>query len=152
MKHPVLAALVLALTLSACTSRTVYDTYQHTPMAGWEKNDTLSFGVRPVPASGTYQALLGLRTSQSYPFTALSLIVEQRILPSGRMFCDTLNCNLVGSGEGIKSQGVSHQQHLFAIRRLPLHRGDSIQVRVRHDMKREILPGISDIGIEISKQ
>ena len=28
--------------LSACSGSTVYDEYAHTPIAGWEKNDTLS--------------------------------------------------------------------------------------------------------------
>ena len=32
-----------------------------------------------------------------------------------------------------------------------MHQGDSIHVAIRHDMKREILPGVSDIGIKISK-
>lgn len=29
--------------------------------------------------------------------------------------------------------------------------GDSLQISVRHDMKREILPGVSDVGIKIEK-
>jgi len=33
--------------LSACSGSTVYDEYAHTPIAGWEKNDTLSFEVSP---------------------------------------------------------------------------------------------------------
>lgn len=34
--------------LSACSGSTVYDEYAHTPIAGWEKNDTLSFEVSPL--------------------------------------------------------------------------------------------------------
>ena len=37
----VLTAIVQIL--SACSGSTVYDDYAHTPIAGWEKNDTLSF-------------------------------------------------------------------------------------------------------------
>ena len=29
--------------MSSCTGNKVYDKYQHTPISGWEKNDTLKF-------------------------------------------------------------------------------------------------------------
>jgi hypothetical protein len=32
-----------------------------------------------------------------------------------------------------------------------LNKGDSLEIKIRHDMKREILPGISDIGIMLNK-
>ena len=30
-----------------------------------------------------------------------------------------------------------------------MNQGDSIHITVRHDMKREILPGVSDIGVKV---
>ncbi len=35
--------LVATIAFSACNHAKVYDEYAHTPIAGWEKNDTLSF-------------------------------------------------------------------------------------------------------------
>ena len=53
---------------SSCKDSMVYDSYSHTPIAGWEKNDTLSFDIPPLAASGYYQEHLGLRITGAYPF------------------------------------------------------------------------------------
>ena len=50
--------------LSACSGSTVYDEYAHTPIAGWEKNDTLSFEVSPLLEPGHYKQSLGLSPKQ----------------------------------------------------------------------------------------
>jgi gliding motility-associated lipoprotein GldH len=51
-----------------------------------------------------------------------------------------------------RGQGVSIYQFAFPIADIDLQEGDSVQFRIRHDMKREILPGIADIGIKISRE
>ena len=121
--------LVATIAFSACNHAKVYDEYAHTPIAGWEKNDTLSFEIPPMAATGYYRQSLGLRTTGAYPFTALTLIVNQTIYPANKgkriEKTDTLLCQLI--------------------------RGDSIHIAIRHDMKREILPGVSDIGVKITK-
>jgi hypothetical protein len=38
------------------------------------------------------------------------------------------------------------------VRQLQLQEGDSLHVVVRHNMKREILPGIFDVGIKLLKE
>lgn len=68
-----LAVALVAVALSSCDSDVIYDKYNHTPLVGWEKNDTLSFDVPPVKDAGRYRLELGLRTSTSFPFTGLSL-------------------------------------------------------------------------------
>ena len=35
---------------------------------------------------------------------------------------------------------------------IDLRRGDSIRVDIRHDMKRDILPGISNVGLKIVRK
>ena len=141
--------------LSACSGSTVYDEYAHTPIAGWEKNDTLSFEIPPMAATGYYRQSLGLRTTGAYPFTALTLIVNQTIYPANKgkriEKTDTLLCQLINQHGENKGQGISYYQYNFPINIYQMHQGDSIHVAIRHDMKREILPGVSDIGIKISK-
>ena len=70
--------------LSACSGSTVYDEYAHTPIAGWEKNDTLSFEVSPLLEPGHYRQSLGLRITGAYPFMGLTLIVEQTVYHRNR--------------------------------------------------------------------
>ncbi|WP_235400795.1 gliding motility lipoprotein GldH [Leyella stercorea] len=144
-----LLAAMLLLVLSACNRKLVYDRYLSTPISGWEKNDTLSYDIRPVSGTDTYDMWLGLRTSEAYPFTAITLIVEQHIYPKDTIVNDTVNCKLTDRHGNASGTGVNFHQYRFPVTELQLQDGDSIHIRVRHDMKREILPGISDVGISL---
>ena len=88
-KMACLVILLLGL-LASCNDGKVYDEYRHTPLMGWEKNDTLSFGVGRVKRAGNFEASLGLRIDGSYPFTSLTLLVEYETLPSHEHGIDTL--------------------------------------------------------------
>ena len=129
-----------------------YDTYDHTPIAGWEKNDTLTFNVPGISKTGVYGMDLGLRINGAYPFMGLTLIVEQTYFPDREKKTDTLNCKLIDKQGIHEGQGISYYQYDFHVGDLQLSQGDSIHITVRHDMKREILPGISDIGIQLERK
>ena len=134
----------------ACQQSTVYNHYEHTPLAGWERNDTLIFHVGPIRYDDHYREEIGLRISGDYPFMGLNLVVEQRVIPSGDTRRDTLCCNLIDLQGNAKGRGISHYQYLFHLTTLPLHKDDQLYIAIRHDMKREILPGIADVGIKLS--
>ena len=44
--------------LAACIGNKVYYRYDHTPLNGWEKNDTLTFSVPKMPTEGLYNSHL----------------------------------------------------------------------------------------------
>lgn len=140
------------LLLAACNGRYVYDRYVSTPVAGWEKNDTLTFEISPVDSTRPYLSRLGLRITDAYPFTAITMIVEQRLLPGNKVFVDTVNCKLTDRRGNPSGNGLSYHQYVFPVRSMHLQHGDSIYVRIRHDMKREILPGISDVGMLLHRE
>ena len=95
---------------------------------------------------------LGLRINATYPFMGLTLIVEQFSYPDRKRRVDTVNCKLMDSNGKMKGYGIGSFQYTFHITDLDLQQGDSLHIGVRHDMKREILPGISDIGIILKKE
>lgn len=142
----------MLIVLAACNRRLVYDKYVSTPVAGWEKNDTLSFEISPVDSAASYQSYLGLRITDAYPFTALTLIVEQHVYPRDEIKIDTVHCQLTDDRGNATGNGLSYHQYKFPITLMQLQHGDSIHVRVRHDMKREILPGVSDIGMSLRRE
>ena len=146
--------MVAVFVLASCFQRTVYDEYAHTPIAGWEKNDTLSFDIPPILTTGYYQESLGLRITGAYPFTGLTLIVDQTIYPANKQEdriekADTVLCQFIGKDGSSSRQGISYYQYNFPINMYKMNQGDSIHITVRHDMKREILPGVSDIGVKV---
>lgn len=145
-------ALAAVAMMSSCSRRTKYNHYVSTPLSGWEKNDTLAFGVPPVDSTAMYALWLGLRVTESYPFTALTLIVEQRVLPKDTLVTDTVRCQLTDRRGNAVGKGVAYHQYRYAVSHIGLEHGDSVFVRVRHDMKREILPGISDVGVVLRRE
>ena len=133
----------------SCNEKKVYDKYCHTHVAGWDKNDTLTFNIPKIKNSGTYIAELGLRMNESYPFTGITLIAEHTD-KYGKTTTDTLNCNLIDKNGIPLGKGINYYQYIFKITDMRLEKDDSLHICVRHDMKREILPGISDVGISLT--
>lgn len=150
--HTLLYYIGLVLLCIACDSEIIYSNYQHITIAGWEKNDAISFAVPPIQQDGTYQESVGLRISNAYPFMGLSLIVEQTVFPSLETYTDTLSCNVIDNDGNAVGQGISHYQYNYPLNTVTLHKGDSLSIHIRHDMKREILPGVANIGMILTKQ
>ena len=146
--------MTAVVVMAACNGGMVYDRYTNTPVLGWEKNDTLYYSVPAVKSGGTYAANLGLRTTDSYPFTSLTLIVEQRKVAADKavtVVTDTVACQLTDRKGNAAGKGISYHQYQFPVTELTLQDGDSLFVSIRHDMKREILPGISDVGFSLTR-
>ena len=151
-KSLILTGLFLAtILLAACHEPTVYFHFEHTPENGWEKSDVLDFGISPMTQEGAYQEELALRISAGYPFMRLNLIVDQTIVPSGEVSRDTVDCKLTDELGNITGKGIGQYQYFFPIKPLHLQKGDSIHISIRHNMRREILPGITDVGIRVMK-
>ncbi len=143
--------LLSGLLCASCTGNKVYDHYDHTPIAGWEKIDTLKFDVPPLKKSGLYATSMGLRINNSFPFISMTLIVEQTVLPANRTVIDTINCPLTDKNGRVRGKGIGLYQYRFPVSVMTLHENDSLHITVRHNMKREILPGVSDVGIELAR-
>ncbi|MBR1546391.1 MAG: gliding motility lipoprotein GldH [Prevotella sp.] len=144
--------LLAVLLCISCDSKTVYSHYQSVALAGWEKNDVISFGTAPLEQQGTYQEKIGIRINGAFPFMALTLIIDQKVFPTLETHCDTLSCELINEDGNIMGEGISHYQYTFPLKTLVLQKNDSLSIHIRHDMKREILPGVSDIGIILEKE
>ncbi len=145
---PCLVAMAAALlALSGCDGAPAYDRYRPVSMAGWERADSVTFDVGPVDRPGTYPVEVGLRTGASFPFTGLCLVVKTSIHPSGKLRVDTLDCDL----SAVAGKGVSRFQYAFPLGSLRLGAGDSLHVSVRHAMRMDPLPGVSDVGLRVAR-
>ena len=144
-------AMVATFIVAACTGGVVYDTYRHTQLSGWDKGDTLFYDITPLRQSGRYRQEIGLRVNESFPFTGLTLVVDKVVEPGHRIMIDTVNCRLADSKGNTLVQGVSYYQYDFIVSEDNLQEGDSLHVGIRHIMKREILPGIADVGLRLTR-
>ncbi len=142
----------LGMVLASCQDHIVYSHYESTSIKGWERNDTLSFDISPIQRTGNYEEAVGLRINGEYPFRSLNLIVKQMVAPSGKTYTDTLECHLVDELGHAHGNGINHIQYLFPLMTLKLDKDEALHVSIHHCMKREILPGILDVGLQLSRQ
>ena len=144
--------LTVALAMAGCNRKVIYTHYAHTPIEGWEDSDTLLFAVGPVDDAALYDETVGLRTCSRYPFKELILIVDQQVMPAGTLLSDTLRCRLTHEDGSPINRGFNFYESSFPLRTVTLQEGDSLTVRIHHYMKRELLPGIADIGVSVKRK
>ena len=145
--------LTVAWSMTSCSrQQTVYANYAPIDDTTWEKTDTITFDVPPVKAAGTYQDKLGLRLADDFPFLALSMDIEIQVQPKGILHRGQHKFSVIDQGGNPKGKGLSLQQYTFDLGDLELEEGDSLHISMAHNMKREILPGVVDLGIILIKK
>ena len=143
--------IAVALVMTSCNRQVIYSHYEPVPIDGWDREEPVVFCIRPVAETGTYTELFGLRASSIYPFTHLTLLIKQQIYPSGKVKQDMVSIQLTDEEGFPKGTGMNHFQYELPPTTITLQEGDSLQVTISHYMKREHLPGITDIGLTLEK-
>lgn len=141
--------LTVAVGIASCDRKVIYTHYEPAHISGWDKNDSLSFDIPTIKQSGFYRQDMGLRILNDFPFQTLSLVIKQTIHPSGYQYLDTVNCVVFDRQGRPKGSGISYYQYHFHFKTVRLLEGDSLHVSIMHNMKREIMPGISDVGLQM---
>ena len=142
---------LLAVVAAGCNNNKVYDRFEHTPLAGWEKNEVITYPVPAIPRDGDYQLSLQMRTDNTFPFQSAVLIVDQAVMPLNVTHSDTLVCRMANEKGTILGSGINVYQYTFAVNTRHYNTGDSLHITLHHNMKREMLPGISDIGFKLER-
>ena len=131
--------LAVAVVLTGCDRNKVYSHYEHVPQGGWDKTDTLFFEVPPV-------------TDLDYPFQSLALVVAQEIHPKGEFFQTIKNCSLYDESGKERGNGISRFQNVIYLSDIQLEKGDSLRVCITHNMRQEMMQGLSDIGFILTRK
>lgn len=153
----ILQIMCLTLTvwaLAACREQPAAYEYRPTPVEGWEPGDTLKFSVDTLRKSGTYRLTLGVRTSAStpYPFRSVWLVVRQRWHNPDTLLVDTVECALTDEKGDITGSGVSLYQYRQPMSQMQLTEGSSAELSIIHIMRREMIPGITAVGIKLEHE
>ena len=149
-KAIVFVVLLALIVLCGCQQQVAYHEFRHIYEPGWDKSDTIHFDTRSLSAGGSYRLDAELRTDKNYPFQKLTIEIEQTVYPSNEKYHDVIDCDLISEEGVIEGDGISYFQYQFHVRDLSLHQGDSVHICLTHNMKREIMPGITDVGIRLS--
>ena len=150
-----LAGLLLAfavLMIGSCGQKKIYSHYEHLDNSGWDKADTLHFGIPPVVEGGLYSGEMGMRIGLDFPYENLVVDVTETIYPSRIQKTYTLDCTLTEQSGQWKGAGVNYIQYLFPVGSIQLHAGDSVHYAISHKMKRIQIPCVYNVGINLSQQ
>ena len=146
----IICTITIAMALLAsCNRNIIYNQYQSTNIDCWKKTDTLLYNIGTLNVSGTYSYELGLRTTTTYPFTNICIVVEQENIKKNDVTKDTINCELTSSEGNTKNTGLGYKQYVFPLASKVMAENDSIRIKVYHIMATDSITGISDVGIRV---
>lgn len=152
MRQPVIALLLLVTALvTACSGGKIYDRYADVTVSGWGKRDSIAFDVPRVSEPGVYNIVLGTRITSTYPFKSMTLVVRTVRYPGGKVSYNSVPCPLVSDSGHPLGEGVSVFENSYPVCSQQLNEGDSLHISVTHNMRLEDLPGITAIGVSVSK-
>ena len=143
-----LSPLIMIAVLTAACSVTPsdYSRFTNLPERGWAYGDTVRFTPDTIDPTSPKQLSVAVRHNNDYEYSNLWL--EVTYMTADSVTCrDTLSMELAdvyghwrGHGSGPSLQVVDTLAHGVALRR-------GQQVRVRHIMRLDTLPGIEQVGI-----
>lgn len=151
-RHSLLLSAIACclLAVSGCRDEVFFHRYASVPLSGWDKRDTIDFDIPPFAATQPYSLTLELRTSPAFPYRSIWLVAEQRFENPALVRRDTVYCPVTtpqGSGTG---KGVNLYTYEYPVLTEQRRQGQYGRIRVYHIMRREEMPGISDVGLRLS--
>ncbi len=149
------AALTLCAVLASCREgRTAAFQYLPVPAGGWEVGDTLHFSVDTIRQGGDYRLTIGVRTSAArpYPFRSIWLLICQHRHNPEAFLRDTLECKLANERGDALGNGTSLYTSTVKWQTIHLPEGSSADITVNHIMRRDLLQGVTDVGIKLERE
>ena len=167
---------MLALLVS-CNNETVYHKFVNIEGGEWTKQNKFTFEAGSFDSDMTVEESVELRLwARDYPYGNISILVEQTLFPAKTKTVDTLTyvfsrrqgdketgrqgdketgrqgdkeTGRQGDRETRSPDGPAFFQVSMPLKTLSLHKGDSLSVTLRHNMKCMALPGVVDVGVKL---
>jgi gliding motility-associated lipoprotein GldH len=150
IKYLLVAAF--SIMIAACSHNSVYSDYKSIADAGWNKDSVARFTVDITETGIPCNVLVNIRHNNTYPYQNFWLFIATTS-PEGKTTQDTIECYLADNrgkwlGSGLSS--VYNMPVLFKPNTVFTKPG-KYTFAIRQGMRDDLLPGITDIGIEINK-
>ena len=144
--------LSLLLLLTACAKDEIFSEFRSFPNAEWDKQQAIRFEAPVHDVSVPYHVNIELRHNNHYPFRNIWLFVEYQT-PSGSMRMDTLDTYLADVYGKWYGRGISLYSCSFGYQENVQYPDTGTYVyTIRQGMRADVLKGISDIGLRITKE
>ena len=143
---------LLLLLLTTCAQDEIFSEFHSFPRAEWDKLQAVRFETPVHDISVPYHVNIELRHNNQYPFRNIWLFVEYQT-PSGSIRVDTLDTYLADTYGKWYGKGISLYACSFRYQEYVQYPDTGTYVyTIRHGMRTDVLTGVSDIGLCISKE
>ncbi len=148
-------AILATATFMSCFQYTAYFRYCSTESEGWNRFDFLEYRVPAIGQEGYYVEEIGIRYNERYPYRQLGLVIDQTVVHTaskrmGRYKSDTLRVDLYDEDGKPRGEGANLKLLVIPLKSVKLEQGDSLSVRIRHNMKKTTVKGVSAIGLKVT--
>ena len=149
MRNSIWLFLLLLLLTAGCDKNTIIHSYQPLEKSQWDKLDTVRFTLPVLSSDDNCNMLIGLRVTNNYPYEMLVMEVVQYYQHPIAHRIDTVYYRLADESGNLLKNGVSLYQYETQTVPLEQKKGQRGEVRIRHLMHKDTLPGIVDVGIHV---
>ena len=144
--------LSIGFLIASCSNRDVYVGFQHIDRGRWYQDSTFVFRMDSlkIDPGKRYDVTVELSSNSRYPYRNLAIAVENNFRDT--LFqTDTLHILLADEQGRWLGNGVGGLFQLSApfLHTLSFDAVRSYEVRIRHNMEADPLPGIEKLGIRI---
>lgn len=147
-----LAVFVVASAFTSCDNGQSYDHYRSVDVRGWDQEDTLEFNTGKLQ-KGVYQLNVGFRATSSYPYKDIAFTLSGIAYPSGKKFYKKIKCGVFDNEGRMKgNSGISSNDYMYRVDNLNIDNCDSVRFIVVHNMNLAIIPGITDVGVQLIRK
>ena len=115
------------------------------------------YNIPPVSKEGYYVEEVGIRADASFPYRSVSLVIDQSVVhtkvqETSIFKSDTVSIDIYSQQGQPLGRGVNLRQYTSSFRSIKLQQGDSISLRIRHNMKNKSISGIANVGLRVAFQ
>ncbi|MDR2125897.1 MAG: gliding motility lipoprotein GldH [Prevotellaceae bacterium] len=150
MKNKLIIAASVIILFTSCADNSIYRQSRPIANAGWHKDSAMRFIAPVADTVSEFEIYLHVRNTNDYPFQNLYLFIETTS-PRGISVADTVNLLIADdygrwTGKSISRIWENGFPYLTGIK---FANSGNYIFNIRQGMRRDILNGISDVGIEI---
>lgn len=142
-----LASLLGAGSCGKEPSAWVYE-YHPVSLEGWSKTDTVVINLPEISRTSLCQARVGVRTNTTYPYRNIWLGVCQTLHHPDTVFLDTVACPVMLSSD-LGKNGIGLFLTEDSLPERVYQAGQSGTIKIFHILRREEVPGVCQVGIQI---
>lgn len=135
--------------LMGCTQGTLLHHYEAVSSEGWIRTDTLLFDIPKVECTADYDLNVGMRYYNKFPYEGVWIVVDGTLQEPSAHWCDTLYFRIADADGKPLGHGISLLQRDSLVRQIHLYEGQHGQLRLWHIMKREVMPGVREVGCRL---